>query len=106
MNLRDVIHGEVIDHELRLGIGEVAARAHVQDTFIVELVDYGVLEPFGRNRTEWQFSGTDLHRLRRIVRLMRELDVNVGGAAIIVDLLEERQRMRSHIEMLEALLSR
>ena len=104
MNSRNVIHGEVIDHELQLDIDEVATRARVQDTFVVELVDYGVLEPLGRNQHEWQFSGTDLHRLRCVVRLMRDLDVNLEGAAVILELLEERQRLRTHLELLEGLI--
>jgi chaperone modulatory protein CbpM len=104
MNLLDVIHGEVIDQQLRLGIADVAARAHVQDTFVIELVDYGVLEPFGRTLNEWQFSGTDLYKLRCVARLIRDLHVNVEGAAVILDLLEERQRMRSHLELLEGLI--
>lgn len=104
MNLRDVIQGEIIDQQLRLDIGEVAARAHVQDTFVIELVDCGVLEPFGLEQEQWQFSGTDLHRLRSIVRLIRDLDVNVEGAAVILDLLEERQQLRSHLQLLEGLM--
>lgn len=105
MNLREVIHGEVINHELRLDIDEVAVRARVQDTFIVELVDYGVLEPIGQSRRDWQFSGTDLHKLRCVVRLMRDLDVNLEGAAVIVDLLEERQQLRTHLDLLEKLIA-
>jgi hypothetical protein len=48
--------------------------------------------PNERGLTTPTFSAAMASRLRRMLRLHRDLGVNFTGAAIIVDLLERRER--------------
>lgn len=65
--------------------------------WIIELVDLGVLTPQGGDRSSWRFGATDLGRARRLSRLCRDFEVNLAAAAVILDLLEETERLRARL---------
>ena len=55
-------------------------------------VDFGLLEPVGRDGPRLLFGMEAVLRVRTIQRLRRDLGVNLAGIAIILDLTE---RLRS-----------
>jgi chaperone modulatory protein CbpM len=59
------------------------------DTQVQALVAEGLLQPIGNGPEDWQFSGSSLLRARRTLRLARELELSLHGAAIVMDLLAE-----------------
>ena len=68
------------------------------------LVAEGVVTPVGAERREWQFAIDDVHRAQCALRLQRDLGVDLAGAALAVDLLDDLRRMRQRIHVLESLL--
>lgn len=75
----------------RLQAAEVAHAAGVSLTTLVRLVRAGVVpvEPAG------DFTVATALRLRKMLRLHRDLGVHLFGAAIIVDLLERLDRLEA-----------
>jgi chaperone modulatory protein CbpM len=63
-----------------------------------------VLEPRGAGPEAWRFPASDVVRARAVARLLRDLEVNLEGAALILDLVEERRRLERRIALLERLL--
>jgi chaperone modulatory protein CbpM len=83
--------------EIHLTIEQLATAAGLRPAVVARLVRLGVLEPDGQSAGE--FTALAAARLRRMLRLRRDLGVNLAGAAIIVDLVErlgtpERERQR------------
>lgn len=64
---------------------------------LLALVDEGVLTPIGAQRSGWRFSGVQLRRARVAVRLQRDLGVNVAGAALALELLDELDDLRARL---------
>ena len=62
------------------------------------LVEHGIAEPRGHEVSHWRFTGVSVRRVRCAQRLRHDLDVNIAGAALALDLLEEldvlKQRLR------------
>jgi chaperone modulatory protein CbpM len=48
-------------------------------------------------RTEWHFSGAALRRARVAVRLERDLELNLAGVALALDLLDELAQLRHEL---------
>ncbi|HEB87225.1 MAG TPA: hypothetical protein ENI68_09475, partial [Gammaproteobacteria bacterium] len=48
----------------------------------------------GNVRTGWCFSGPSLRRARIAVHLQQDLGVNLVGAALVLDLMEELESLR------------
>ncbi len=81
--------------ELRLSANEVTAVAGISATMLARLVRLGLIEPVAADSTK--FTAATAARLRRMLRLRRDLGVNLTGAAIIVDLLERLERLEAEL---------
>jgi DNA-binding transcriptional MerR regulator len=84
--------------DLRLSADELAAAAGISPTMVARLVRLGLAEPVAAGSTE--FTAATAARVRRMLRLHRDLGVNLAGAAIIVDLLERIERLEAEVARL------
>ncbi|UUZ66040.1 chaperone modulator CbpM [Polaromonas sp. P1-6] len=69
---------------------------------IIQLVDEGVLAPSGTAPGQWRFTGLHMHRAQVALRLQRDLGVNLAGAALALELLDEMQSLRTQLHRLAA----
>jgi chaperone modulatory protein CbpM len=90
----EVLMGQLLDDSLELELEELCRMCHASEEFVVALVAEGVIEPRGASRMEWRFTGRSVRRTQVALRLHRDLDVNLPGVALALDLLEEIQRLR------------
>lgn len=65
------------------------------------MVHEGLLRPLGERPDQWQFSGAQIRRARRAVRLQRDLELNLAGAALALDLLDQIDALHARIRALE-----
>jgi len=72
----------------------------VEAAIVMEYVELGFVQPRHRAARE-MLTPTDLARLSRALRLARELEVHAAAAAMLVELLEERDALRRRIACLE-----
>ena len=84
------------DHALT--IDELSRLCSVDRTTIVEFVQEGVLSVIEINSTEWRFPGAALRRARTAMRLQRDLEINLPGVALALQLMEELDRLRSALD--------
>ena len=87
-----------------IAITEVCQLCRIEMTAIVELVELGVVVSRGPTPAEWSVPAAAVPRLRVAGRLMRDLGVNVTGAALAVELLEARGDLERQIRRLERLV--
>lgn len=73
-----------------LSLTDLCRFCHADETWVIELVEHGVLEPLGSTSGNWRFVGTSIVRAKKARRLHRDLGVNIAGVALVLDLLEER----------------
>lgn len=93
-----ILEAHVLDAAAWLRVDELCARVHIEQQWIIELVELGALEPMeGIGPDEWSFALTDVPRIRAITRLVEDLGVNLPGAAIILELAEERRRLLAQL---------
>jgi DNA-binding transcriptional MerR regulator len=65
---------------------------------VARFVDFGLLEPVGRDGLQLLFGMDAVLRVRTIQRLRRDLGVNLAGIAIILDLTERLRTMQQELE--------
>jgi chaperone modulatory protein CbpM len=80
-----------------LPIHEICRAYGVERSLIVSMIEYGIVTPRQGELVE----GSDLARLCKAARLYKDLQVNVQGIAVILDLLDELESMRARIATLE-----
>jgi len=92
--MNDPVSALLLDESSELTLAEICVACSVTEQLVVEIVAEGIVEPNGAERTQWRFSGIVVTRIQRVVRLQREFEVNLPGAALALDLLEEIERLR------------
>jgi chaperone modulatory protein CbpM len=99
MTRRDLqaLAGEVLDESLELSLDELCGLCHVEEELVMEMVTEGVIDPAGEARNAWRFTGIEVRRVQVAMRLTRELDVNLPGAALALDLLDEIEMLRRRL---------
>lgn len=90
----------ILEEQRDLSITDLSRACAVQVDCIVELVNEGVLSPQGREPHRWRFSGVHLRRASVALRLQRDLGVNLAGAALALQLLEELEALRARLRVL------
>ena len=95
------MQGEILEEDVRISLSQLCQISRLPAESVLEMVEYGVIEPRSGSNERWQFSGQSLNRLRCAQRLKRDLGVNTAGAALAVELLDELQQLRTRIHNLE-----
>jgi chaperone modulatory protein CbpM len=98
------LSGEVIDERSLLTVDELCRLCAVERTSIVEMVEEGVLSvelefSVKLESTEWRFAGASLRRARTALRLQRDLEINLPGVALALDLLEQLEHLRRQLNL-------
>jgi chaperone modulatory protein CbpM len=91
-----VLSGTLLEQELDLA--ELCRVCGVGREFVEELVGYGIIEPTDPTAQRWRFAPHCLRRVRIVLHLQRDLEVNLPGAAVALDLLDELERLRARWE--------
>lgn len=89
---------EVIDS---LSLQDLCQFCHADTAWVIELVDYGVLEPSGTDVEAWHFRGANIIRAKKARRLNIDLGINTAGVAMVLDLLEERETLARRLARYE-----
>jgi chaperone modulatory protein CbpM len=89
--------GTIFDQSAILSLKDLSRMCNVDERHIVEFVEEGVLNVV-EVRSEWHFTGDALRRARLAVRLERDLELNLAGVALALDLIEELQQLRRELE--------
>ena len=92
--MTDPISAMLLDDSVEFSLAEVCAACRVSEELVVDIVAEGIVEPLGDGRAQWRFKGLALVRVQRVLRLQQDLGVNLPGAALALDLLEELERLR------------
>jgi chaperone modulatory protein CbpM len=93
-------HGIAPEEPTELTLADVCRACAVQTEFVVELVEEGVLAPAGPEPQLWRFTFAHVHRVRVASRLQRDLGVNLAGAALALQLLEEIEALQARLRVM------
>jgi chaperone modulatory protein CbpM len=95
--LEEALQGTLVDESTLLSIEDLCRICAIEPRLVVEFVEEGVLEVAAIDTDEWRFRGGALRRVRTAVRLQRDLELNLVGIALTLDLMEEIQQLRREI---------
>lgn len=78
-----------------LTVHELAARCGVEHGFVEQLVELGILESHGADRS--RFAGELTLRVHRCLRLQHDLGLNLEGVALVLDLLDRIEQLEHQL---------
>ena len=100
--LKQTLTGLILDEDCLFSLDDVSRACSVRTEYIIELVDEGIVEPVGQQRElkQWSFTGKSLLRARKARRLQQDLGINLAGAAVVLDMMEEIEHLRERLRRL------
>ena len=94
------LSGIILEDQTELTLADICRACTVNVDCIVELVEEGVITPIGREPHRWHFSGTHMRRATVALRLQRDLGVNLAGAALALQLMDEVEDLRARLRVM------
>ena len=94
---KKTLRGTLLDEQVQVTLIEIGHACSSRTEWVVELVEEGILEPFGEQPTHWKFPSNSIAKAHIARRLQRDLDINLPGVALILDLLGEIEALRSRL---------
>lgn len=92
------LSGEILEERYEYTLAEICRDCSVHEEFIIDLVHEGVLDPKGTATVHWRFSAVSVLRVHKTLRLQRDLGVNLAGAALALELLDEINALRERLQ--------
>jgi len=92
----------ILEEQTGLTLNDLCSACKAEVALIVELVDEGVLMPEGSAPEQWRFTGLQMHRARTALSLQRDLGVNLAGAALALQLMDELNSLREQLRRLSS----
>jgi chaperone modulatory protein CbpM len=93
-----VLQCQVVEEDVPMSLAELCQACDAEHELVLQLVAHGVIEPQGAGPQAWVFAGASLRRTRTALRLLRDLELNLQGAALALDLLDEIARLQRALQ--------
>lgn len=91
-----VVTGIVLDDQQTISLAELCHSCLLSAEQIMGMVEHGIIQPLApvANNARWQFGNSSVTRIQTAMRLQRDLGVNLAGAALALELLDEIKTLR------------
>jgi chaperone modulatory protein CbpM len=88
-DLEKTLTGQLLDDSDLVTLIDLCRSCTVETETITTLVAEGILDPLGEDVEHWRFSISSLRRVKTVIHLQRDLGVNLAGAALALELLDQ-----------------
>ncbi len=101
----EIVEVEIISEQHEYTLHEFCELCGVHAEYVVEMVETGVLNPVGQGEKQWRFTGHTVSRIQRAQRLQRDLEINLPGVALSLELLDDLEQARAEVRALRQRLA-
>lgn len=93
-----------IDMDPDLTLDELCQICQISADYVLELVAYGAIEPKNPYEEAWVFTTQQLRRIRTILHLQEDLEVNLPGAILALELMQKIGDLQTELDMFKKYL--
>ena len=98
---RSTYEGQVLDDRTEITIVQLCQRCAVESELVHRMVAEGILEPSRQEGSTMYFPLSSTKRTQVVLRLRSDLGVNMAGAALALELLEQINQLKSQLQQLK-----
>ncbi|TAL58685.1 MAG: molecular chaperone [Legionella sp.] len=100
MNQENLLTGVLIEETTTYTFTEVCHRYHIPKELLIEIIEIGLFPEQNITAEQMVLDQKSLMRLETAFRLHRDLEVNLPGVALALELMDEMERMRNELAIL------
>ena len=97
----DSLSGSIHEEDSEVTLAELCEACAVHAEAVEAMVEEGIVAPVAGRETRWRFTRTSVVRVRTVLRMQRDLRVNLAGAALALDLLERIEQLNARLKSLD-----
>jgi chaperone modulatory protein CbpM len=94
-----------LDTWVTCSFNELCQRNNLDTDFVLQCVEVGIADPQGNSPVEWSFTSSAAVRIQKAYRLQRDLEIDLNGLAVVLDLLDEVESLQEELGSLRKRLS-
>jgi len=98
-----IFTGLVVEESTTYTLIEVCSHYHIPQELLLEMVEYGIFQAKTTKQESLTFSAAELRKIEKGFRLHRDLDVNLAGVALALELLEQIDNLHHELNVLRKL---
>ncbi len=97
--MKQFVEVELLDAHGRYTLRELCEHCSVNADTVMTFVEFGIVSPQTDDEKHWLFSAQALSRMNRALRLQRDLEVNLPGLALALDLLDRIDELEQAMDI-------
>lgn len=94
---RNILTGKLLEEDSEVTLAQLCEACAVHAEAIEAMMEEGIVAPIGDEVSKWRFSRSSVVRIRTVLRMQRDLNVNLAGAALALDLLERIEELQARL---------
>lgn len=90
-----------VNHEYTISLVRLCHGYQLPLEKLLLMVEYGIIEPLNARSShiKWQFSIDCIERIQTAINLENDLEINMAGTALVLELLDEIKLLRRKLEL-------
>jgi len=94
----EVLSGKLLEEDSEISLAQLCQACEVHAESVEAMIEEGIIAPIGGGARHWRFTRISVVRVRSVLRMQRDLHVNLAGAALALDLLERIEALNDRIK--------
>lgn len=87
----------LLDETVTYNLKGLCSACQIRDELVFDMINEGIITPLGNSPENWVFSASSIKNVQVTMRLQQDLGINLPGAALALNLLEELDDLRSRL---------
>ena len=101
-----LVYGVMLEQQEQLTLTQLAQATGLNTSLIIEMIEAHLIYPEGYDRDTWRFNSQCFKRVKTAASFYHDLEINLNGIAMALELLEKIERLEKQLEQLEKLSDR
>ena len=101
MNSKVIIAGVLMDEHTMISFVDVCQKCNISEAMLLDMMDHGLCNYQNRPEKIIDFDEQMLSRIQSACRLQRDLDLNLPGVVLVLELLDELTQLRNELGILQ-----
>ncbi len=97
----EILSGKLLEEDSEVSFAQLCEACEVHAESIEAMIEEGIIAPVDGGSKYWRFTRISVVRVRSVLRMQRDLHVNLAGAALALDLLERIEALNDRVNALD-----
>ena len=97
----EILSGRLLEEDGDVSFAQLCEACEVHAEFVEAMIEEGIIAPVGDGARHWRFTRISVVRVRSVLRMQRDLRVNLAGAALALDLLERIEALNDRVKAVD-----